>query len=184
MPEAFELWDFADDGVHEVHPYARVKLHSEFREDTFQTFFFNARKFQITFLVCRALNDSVEFLDVVRTTQHVGSCVDYTPNIFVHSWGVNPTDIIPANVSTITRRAYDPICYFRGFVLRSNHERLRLKRIELKRIRLKEYFAGICQDVRDKVAANLCVPANNALGDALSNDSDSNDGWLDRYDSN
>ena len=40
------------------------------------------------------------------------------------------------------------------------------------------------QDVRDNVAANLCAPINNALGVALSNDSDSDDGWLDRYDSN
>ena len=131
----------------------------------------------------RALNNSVEFLDVVCTTQHVGSRVDYTPNIFVHSWGVNPTDMIPANVSTVTRRAYDPICSFHGFFLRSNHERLRLKQIELKHIRLEEYFVRIRQDVRDDVAANSRVPVNNALGDALSNDSDSYDGWLDRYNS-
>ena len=49
-PEAFELWALADDGVCAVHPYNRVKLRSEFREDTFQTFFFNARRFQIHFL--------------------------------------------------------------------------------------------------------------------------------------
>ena len=103
----------------------------------------------------RALNDSVKFLDVVRTTQHVGSRVDYTPNISVYSWGVNPTDIIPTNVSTIPQRAYDPIGYFHGFVLRSNHERLRLKRIELKRIRVEEYLARIFQDVSDKVASNV-----------------------------
>ena len=89
----------------------------------------------------------------------------------------------PPNVSTITRRAYDRIVTFHGFVLRSNHERLRLKRIELKRIRVKEYLDIICQDVSDEVAANVCAPVNNALGDALSNDSDSDDGWLDRYDS-
>ena len=89
--------------------------------------------------------------------------------------------MIPANVSTVTQRAYDHIGSFHVFVLRSNHERLRLKRIELKRIRLKEYPARIRQDVRDKVGANACVPVNNALGDALSNDSNSDDGWLDRY---
>ena len=131
LPKAFELWDLAADGVSKVHPYARVKLQSEFREDTFQTFSFNARQFQIPFLGCRELKASVEFLDVVRVTQHVGSRVNYTLNIFVCSWGVNPTDMIPANVSTITRRAYDPICYFHRFVLRSNHKRLILKRIEL-----------------------------------------------------
>ena len=86
---------------------------------------------------------SFEFPDVVRVTQHVGSRVDYTPNIFIHSWGVNTTDMIPANVSTITQRAYDPIRSFNGFVLRSNHKRLRLKRIELKRIHFKELLARI-----------------------------------------
>ena len=89
--------------------------------------------------------------------------------------------MIHANVSTITRRAYDPICYFHGFVLQSNHKRLRLKRIELKHIRFKELLARIRQDVRDDVAANARVPVDNALGDTLSNDSDSDDGWLDIY---
>ena len=129
VPEAFELWALVDDGVCEVHPYSRVKLLSEFREDIFHTFFFNAQRFQIHFLGRRVVNDSVEFLDVVCTPHHVVNCVNYTPNIFVHSWGVNTTDMIPSNVSTITRRAYDTIFSFHGFVLRSNHERLRLKRI-------------------------------------------------------
>ena len=184
MPKAFEVWALAEDGVCKVHPYARVKLRSEFREDTFQTFFFNARQFQIPFLGRRSLNASVEFLVVVRVTQNVVSCVDYTPNIFIHSWGVNPTDTIPANVYTITRRAYDPIRYFCGFVLRSNYERLRQKQIELKRIRFEELLARILQDVRDDVVDNVFSPANHALGDALSNDSDSDDRWLDTYDSN
>ena len=127
MTKAFELWDLAEDGVREVHLYARVKLLDYFREDTFYSHFFNAQIIQIYFLGRRALNASVEFIDVVCVTQHIGSCVDYTPNIFVYSWGVKPTDTITANVSTITRSAYDPICYFHGFVLRSNQERLRLK---------------------------------------------------------
>ena len=29
VPKAFELWVLADDGVREVHPYARFKLFSE-----------------------------------------------------------------------------------------------------------------------------------------------------------
>ena len=89
VPEAFELWALADDRVREVHLYARVRLLSEFREDTFHTHLFISRRFQIPFLGRRALNNSVEFLDVVCTTQHIGSRVNYTPNIFVHSWGVN-----------------------------------------------------------------------------------------------
>ena len=140
------------------------------------------RRFQIPFLGHRSLNASVGFLNVVRVTQHVGSCVNYTPNIFIRSWGVNSTDTIPDNVSTITWRDYDHIFSFPGFISRSNHERLRLKRIELKRIRFKELLARICQDVSDDVAANVRAPVNNALCDALSNDSDSDDGWLDRYD--
>ena len=43
VPEAFELWDLAEDGVREVHPSTRVKLLDNFREDTFHTHFFNAR---------------------------------------------------------------------------------------------------------------------------------------------
>ena len=113
VPEVFELWALADDKVCEVQPYAIFMIFSDFREDTFQTFFFNAQQFQITFLGRTALNASVEFLDVVSVTQHVGSRVDYTPNIFIHSWGFNPTDTIPANVSTITWRAYDPIFFSR-----------------------------------------------------------------------
>ena len=50
-------------------------------------------------------------------------------------------------------------------------------------MRFEELLALICQDVRDDVAANVRDPNNNALGDALSNDSDSDDSWLDRYNS-
>ena len=36
VPNAFELWALADNGVREVHPYARVNIRSEFREDIFK----------------------------------------------------------------------------------------------------------------------------------------------------
>ena len=91
--------------------------------------------------------------------------------------------MIPPNVSTITGRAYDSIFSVHVFVMRSNHKQLGRKRIELKRIRFEEYLAIIRQYVSEDVAANVCFPVNNALVDALSNDSDSNDGWLDTYDS-
>ena len=58
-----------------------------------------------------------------------------------------------------------------------------MNRIELKRIRVEEYLARISQYVRDEVGANACAPVNNALDDALSNDCDSDDIWLDRSDS-
>ena len=92
--------------------------------------------------------------------------------------------MFPPNVSTITRRAYNFPVTFYGLVLQSNHERLRLKRIELKRIRAEEYLVRISQDISDEVAANVRAPVHNALGDALSDDSDLDDSWLDRYDSN
>ena len=185
MPEAYELWALTEDGVREVHLYSGFILLSDFREDTFHTHFFNARRFQIPFLVCRAVNKSVGFLNVVRTTQHVLSHVtSWNPNLFLHSWGVNPTDMIPPNVSTITRHAYDHIRNFHGVVFRSNHDCLRLKRIELKRISFEELLARIRQYIRDDISANVCSPVNHALGDASSNDYDSNDGWLDTYNSN
>ena len=166
VTKAFELWALAEDGVCEVHPYARVKLLFEFRKYTFHTHLFNARRLQIPFLGRRALNTSFKFLDVVCVTHHIGSLVDYTPNIFVHSWGVNPTDTTPPNVSTITRRDHDPIHTFHGFVLRSNHGHLILKRVELKRIRFEESLARIRQYVRDNVINNACYPDNHALCDA------------------
>ena len=183
VPECYQLWALTEDGVHEGHLYARVRLLSNFRENTFHTHLFNLQRFQIPLLGRRSMKDSVKFLDVVRTTQHIRSRVNYTPNIFVHFWGINPIDMLPPNVSTINRRAYDPIVTFHGFVLWPNHERLRLKRIELKILRVEEYLDRIRQDVSDEVAANVRAPGNNALDYALSNDSNSDDGWLDRYNS-
>ena len=107
LPETYEILALAEDGVREVHRYARVRLFSEFSEDTFHTHFFNARRFQVPLLGCRSLNESVEFLDIVRITQHVQSRVAYwTQNLFVHSWGPF-LSMIPHTVSTITRCAYN-----------------------------------------------------------------------------
>ena len=36
VPECYEVWALAEDRVCEVQPYARVRLLSEFREDTLQ----------------------------------------------------------------------------------------------------------------------------------------------------
>ena len=84
VPEAFELWAFDEDVVREVHPYARVKLLDDFREDTFYSHFFNARRIQIPFLGRRSVNMSVEFLDAPRATQKVGSSIaTWTENILL-----------------------------------------------------------------------------------------------------
>ena len=91
--------------------------------------------------------------------------------------------MIYPNVSNITRRAYNTITTKREFVLRCTHERLRLKWVERKLIRLENHLARIRQDICDDVLNNACSPANHTLGDASPNDSDSNGGWLDTYDS-
>ena len=92
--------------------------------------------------------------------------------------------MFPPNVSNINRHAYNLSITFHGLVLRFNHERPMLNRIELKRIRVEKYLARVCQDIRNEVAANVLAPVNNALGDSLSDDSDSDDGLIFRYDSN
>ena len=68
VPKCYELWDLAEDGVRKIHLYSKFRILSEFREDTFHTHLFNARRLWIPFLGCRAVNDSVEFLDVVCIT--------------------------------------------------------------------------------------------------------------------
>ena len=113
--EAYELWALTEDGVGNVHPSARFRLLDDFREDTFHTHFFNARRFQIPFLGRRSVNMSVKFTDAARATQQVGRRVaSWTENIFVHSWVTYP-NIIPHTVSTIKQRAYNvpvsPLCY-------------------------------------------------------------------------
>ena len=67
---------------------------------------------------------------------------------------------------------------FHGLVLRSNHERLRLKRVESKRICVEELLAIIRQDIRDEIRANVCDEVRVDLGSALSDDSDSYEGWF------
>ena len=175
----YKLWALNAQGVSEVHPFAWVRLFSNFREDTFKNFFFNLRRLRIPFIGQRSLNKSVEFIRFAHVTSDV-EVVIYTPNIFVNDWGTNPTMIYPT-VSNITWRAYNTITTQRGFVLRCNHKRLRLKWVERKRIRLENNLAIIREDIRDNVLNNSCSPANHALGDDSPNDSDSNCGWLETY---
>ena len=177
----YELWALNAQGVREVHPFALVRIFDDFWEDTFKTFFFNLRRCRIPFIARRSLNNSVKFIRLAHITSDVEVAI-YTPNLFIHDWGTNPTMIYPT-VSNITRRAYDSITTQRGLVLQCNHEHLRLKWVERKCIRLENHLARIRQDILDDVLNNAFPPANHALGDASSNDSDSNGGWLETYDS-
>ena len=66
--------------------------------------------------------------------------------------------MIYSTVSNITQRAYNPITTQRGFFLRCNHERLRIKWVERKRIRLEKNLTRIREDIRDDVLNNACSP--------------------------
>ena len=182
----YKFWRLNAQEVREVHPFAQVRFLDDFREDTFKTFFFDSRRCRICFIGRTSLNASVEFIRFDHVTSD-DEVVIYTPNIFVHNWGTNPTMIYPT-VSSITLRAYDPITTQSGLVLRCNNERLRIKRVERKRIGLENHLARIIQDIHDDVSFEYaCSPDNHALGDATSppfNDSDSNDGWIDTGGSN
>ena len=41
VPEKYKLWSMNDQGVREVHPFARVRLFDNFTEDSFRTTFYN-----------------------------------------------------------------------------------------------------------------------------------------------
>ena len=91
VPEAYELWALAQDEVYEVQPYARVELLSYFREDTFYTNFFNARRFQIPFLGRRAVNECRIFLLCPYNMFEVKSLIglktsSFTPGISILVW--------------------------------------------------------------------------------------------------
>ena len=47
VPEEYELWSLNAQGVRKVHPFARVRLFDDFREDTFWTTFYNSRSCHI-----------------------------------------------------------------------------------------------------------------------------------------
>ena len=42
-PEVFELWDFAEDRIREIHPYIRVQISNNLVRENFYSHFFNAR---------------------------------------------------------------------------------------------------------------------------------------------
>ena len=125
VPETYELWSLNEQGVPEVHPFARIRLLDDFRADTFQTTFFNFRRCRIPFVCQRSLNGSVEFIRFADVTSDT-EVVICTPNLFVHEWGTNPTMIWPT-VYNFTRRAYVPITSQKRFRQQCHNERLILQ---------------------------------------------------------
>ena len=84
-PKIYELWTFANDGICEVHPFARVQISDNFTGGTFHTHFFNARAVRIPFLVRRSVNGSVQWLDVPRTFGETGAATAaWTENIYLN----------------------------------------------------------------------------------------------------
>ena len=120
VPKRYELWSLNASGVRKVHPFARVRLLDNFREDTFQNFFFNSWRCRIPFIGWRLLNSRVEFIRFSDVTLDA-EVVIYTPNIFFQEWDTYPTMIYPT-VSNFTWQAYVTITTQKGFVLRCNHE--------------------------------------------------------------
>ena len=141
VPERYEVWRLNRDGVCEVHPTARVKLFTLFAENTFRSAFKDIRGFRVPFVGRQSVNGSVEFLHYSDVTSDSSCHIISTQNIFVHSWGNNPTMIGPT-CSNYTRRAYVPITCQEGFKKRCEHERRRLflwdgKDVLLRDIRFK-----------------------------------------------
>ena len=99
-PERYNLLRINDCGVREVHPFARVRLLNNFREETFKTFFFDSQICRIPFIGQRSLNASVKFIRFAPVTSDAEVFI-YTSNLFVNDWGTNPTMIYPT-VSNFT----------------------------------------------------------------------------------
>ena len=163
-PEVFELRAFAEDGIREVHPYARFQISNDFIRETFHTHFFNALEVRIPFLGPRSVNGSVQWLDVPCPFGETGiSAAAWTENTFVNSWGTNPTRIpnrpirwrttfpdVPINLHTAARCA--------------NHDLLWANRVDRRQTLQRELHARILLDICDKVLSD-----------------DSNDGWLEEF---
>ena len=126
VPERYDLWSMNAQGVREVHPFARVSLFDDFREDTIRTTFYNSRRCRIPFIGRRSLTVSFQFIRFADVTSYSTSDIISTRNIFVHEWGNYPT-MIGSTFYNYTCRAYVPITSQKGFRQRCNHERLRLK---------------------------------------------------------
>ena len=72
-PEAFELWDFSEDGICEVHLYAWFQISDDFVGETFNSNFLNVQEIRIPFLGCISVNGSVQWLDVSRPFGETGN---------------------------------------------------------------------------------------------------------------
>ena len=91
--ERFELWSLNEHRVCEVHPFTQIRLLDDFREDTFQTTFFNFRRCRIPFIGQRLMHGSVKFIEFADVTSDTKGVIS-TSNIFVHEWGTYSNMIV------------------------------------------------------------------------------------------
>ena len=91
-PERYERWSLNRQGVSNVHLFARTRLLDDFREDTFQTTFFNSQRFCIPFIGRRSLNGTVEIIRFANVTSDT-EVVIYTPKYFF----MNGVPILPCS---------------------------------------------------------------------------------------
>ena len=95
VPERYEVWSLNTQGVREVHPIARVKIFDALAEDNFRSTFLNLRGCRILFIGRISVNGSVKFIRYLDVIADSTSDIISTRNIFVYSWGNNPTMIWP-----------------------------------------------------------------------------------------
>ena len=153
-PEVFELWAFAEDGICEIHPYARFQISKDFVEETFYSHFFKAQKIRIPFLSHRSVNGSVQWIDFPCLFGETGNLTAaWTENTFVYGWGINPTVILNRPIRRHTTFESVPI-NLHALECRANHYRLRRIRVDWRQATERELHARILQDIRDKVISD------------------------------
>ena len=84
VPKRYEVSSLNAQGVHKVHPIARVELFDAFAEDTFWSTFFNVRRCRIPFISRRSVNSNVEFICFANVIADSTSNIISTRNISVH----------------------------------------------------------------------------------------------------
>ena len=114
-PEIYELWNFSDDGISKVQPYAQVQISDDFIGETFYTHFFNAREVRIFFLGRRSVNRSVQCIDVPRLFGKTRvATAAWNENIYVNPWSSmnspdRTPDVSPINLRAVARCIRDDI---------------------------------------------------------------------------
>ena len=83
----YELWNFAKDGTHKFHPFARIKISDDFTRETFHTNFVSVKGRRVALLGQRSVNESVEWIDVPQPFCDTGlATAAWAENLYVDPW--------------------------------------------------------------------------------------------------